>query len=80
MLLVKPKEPYSDYSTETTEDRRQWKDVFKLLKENYCYFKKLYTANISFKNEEEIQASEKKLREFSTRSPIAHQLPVTGLY
>lgn len=26
----------------------------------------------------EIQASEKNLKEFSTRSPTAHQLPVTG--
>lgn len=74
----KTQEPYSDSSTETTEDRRQRKDVSKVLKENNCCLKNLYTANTSFKNEGEIQASEKNLREFSTRGPIAHQLPVTG--
>lgn len=46
------------------DDRGQWKDVFKGLKENNCYLKILYTANISFRNEEEIKASEKNLENF----------------
>lgn len=59
------------------EDRRQWKDDFEVLKENNYYSKILYTANISFKNEDEIKAAEKNLREFSTSSPTAHQLQET---
>lgn len=70
--------PYSDYSTETMEDRRQWKDDFEVLKENY-YSKILYTANISFKNEDEIKAAEKNLENFPPAAPqlISYRRQIT---
>ena len=57
-----------DLSTETLQTRREWQDVFKVLKGKILQPRLLYPARISFKIDGEIKsfADKKKLREFST--------------
>lgn len=53
--------------SEVMEDRKQWNNVFKVLKENTCQLGILYSVKLSFKNKGEIKFSDKqKLRQFIT--------------
>ena len=65
-----------DLSAETLQARREWQDVFKVLKEKYLQCRLLYITRISFKIDREINSfSEKqKLREFSTIKPALKQM------
>lgn len=74
----KTQEPYSDSSTETTEDRRQRKDVSKVLKENNCCLKNLYTANTSFKNEGGNTGIREKLKRIFHQGPHSSSAPSYG--
>ena len=58
----------ADLSAETLQARREWQDIFKLLKGENLQPRLLYLARISFKIDGEIKSfSEKqKLRELST--------------
>ena len=56
-----------DFSAETMESRRQWDDIFKVLRGGKnCQPRVLYLANLSFKNESEykIVPNKQKLKEF----------------
>ena len=58
----------SDLSAESLQARREWQDIFKVLKGKNLQLRLLYPTRISFKIDGEINSfSEKqKLREFST--------------
>ena len=58
----------ADLSAETLQTRREWQDIFKVLKEKNIQPRLLYPARISFKIDGEIKSfsDKQKLREFST--------------
>ena len=55
----------ADFSTETLQARREWQDIFKVLKEKNLQPRILYPAIISFKIEGEIKNffNKQKLKE-----------------
>ena len=61
----------ADLSAETLQARREWQDIFKLLKGKNLQPRLLYLAGISFKIDGEIKSfsDKQKLREFSTIKP-----------
>ena len=66
----------ADLSAETLQARREWQDIFKVLKEKNLQPTLLYPARISFKIDEQIKSfSDKlKLREFITTKPALQQM------
>ena len=58
----------ANFSAETLHARREWQDIFKVLKRKNLQPRLLYPARISFKIDEEIKSfsDKQKLREFST--------------
>ena len=66
----------ADLSAETLQARREWQDIFKVLKGKNVQPRLLYTARISFKFDEEIKSfsDKQKLREFSTTKPVLQQM------
>ena len=58
----------ADFLTETLQARREWKDIFKVLKGKNLQPRLLYLAKISFRIDGEIKSfsDKQKLREFST--------------
>ena len=63
-------------SAETLQARREWQDVFKVLKEKNLQPRLLYLARISFNIDGEINSfsDKQKLREFSTTKPALQQM------
>ena len=61
----------ADLSAETLQARREWQDIFKVLKWKTLQPRLQYPARISFKTDGEIKnfADKQKLREFSTTKP-----------
>ena len=57
-----------DFSTETLEAKREWHDIFKVMKRKNLLPRILYPARLSFRFDGEIQSfpDKQKLREFST--------------
>ena len=66
----------ADLSAETLQARREWQDIFKVLKGRNIQTRLLYPARISFKIEGEIKSfsDKQKLREFSTTKPALQQM------
>ena len=66
----------ADLSAETLQTRREWHDIFKVLKGNNLQPRLLYLARISFKIDGEIKSfsDKQKLREFSTTKPGLQQM------
>ena len=66
----------ADLPAETLQARREWQDIFKILKGENIQTRLLYPERISFKTDGEIKSfSEKeKLREFSTTKPALQQM------
>ena len=66
----------ADLSAETLQARREWQDVFKVLKGKNLQPRLLYLARISFKINGEIKSfsDKQKLREFSTNKPALQQM------
>ena len=62
----------ADLSTETLQARREWQDIFKVLKGKNLKPRLLYLARISFKIDGEIKSfsDKQKLGEFSTMKPV----------
>ena len=61
----------ADFSAETLPPRREWQDIFKVLKGKKLQPRILYPARISFKIEGEIKNYlEKKLKKYSNTKPI----------
>ena len=70
----------ADVSAETLQARREWNDIFKVLKGKNLQPRLLYPARISFKIDGEIKrfSDKQRLREFST-TKLALQLMLKGL-
>ena len=70
----------ADLSAKTLQGKREWQDIFKVLKGKNLQPRLLYPARISFKIDGEINsfADKQKLREFST-TKLALQQMLTGL-
>ena len=66
----------ADLSAETLQARREWQDIYKVLKGKNLQPRLLYPARISFKTDEEIKSfsDKQKLREFSTTKPALQQM------
>ena len=66
----------ADLSAETLQARREWQDMFKVMKGKNLQPRLLYTARISFRFDGEIKTftDEQKLREFSTTKPSLQQM------
>ena len=63
-------------SAETLQARREWQDIFKVMKGKNLQPRLLYPAKISFRFSAEIKTFTKKqkLREFSTTKPALQQM------
>ena len=66
----------ADFSAETLQARREWHDIFKVMKAKNLQPRLLYLARISFKFDREIKnfTDKQKLREFSTTKPTLQQM------
>ena len=66
----------ADLSVETLQARREWQDIFKVLKGKNLQPRLLYLARISFKIDGEIKSfsDKQKLREFSTTKPALQKM------
>ena len=66
----------ADLSTETLQARREWQDIFKVLKGKNLQPRLQYPARISFKIDGEIKSfsDKQKLRAFSTTKPALQQM------
>ena len=66
----------ADLSTETLQAKREWQDIFKVLKEKNLQPRLLYSESISLKIEREMKSftDKQKLREFSTTKPTLQQM------
>ena len=71
----------ADLSAETAQARREWHDIFKVLKWKNLQPRLVYLARISFKFDGEIKnfSNKQKLGEFSTTKPALQQT-LQGLY
>ena len=66
----------ADLSAETLQARREWQDIFKVMKGKNLQPRLLYPARISFRFEGEIQIlrDNQKRREVSTTKPALQQM------
>ena len=66
----------ADLSAETLQARREWQDIFKVMKGRNLQPRLLYPARISFRFDGEIKTftDQQKLREFSTIKPALQQM------
>ena len=71
-----PRRLTADHSAETLQARREWQDIFKVMKEKNLQPRSLYPARISFRFDGEIKSfrDKQKLREFSTTKPALQQM------
>ena len=66
----------ADFSAETLQARREWQDIFKVMKEKNLQSRLLYPARISFRFDGQIKTftDKQKLREFSSTKPALQQM------
>ena len=66
----------ADLSIEILQDRREWEDILKVMREKNLQLRLLYPSRIPFKYEGEIKSftEKQKLREFSTTKPAIQQM------
>ena len=66
----------ADLSAETLQARREWQDIFKVLKGENLQPRLLYLARISFKIDGEIKSfsDKQKLREFTITKPALQKM------
>ena len=66
----------ADLSAETLQARREWQDIFKVMKGKKQQPRLLYPARISFRVDGEIKSftDKQKLRDFSTTKPALQQM------
>ena len=65
-----------DYSTETFQARREWHEIFKVMKSKDQQTRLLYPASLSFTIEGEIRrfSDKKKLKGFVNTKPVLQQV------
>ena len=68
----------SDYPSETFQARKEWHEIFKVLKSKDLQPRLLYPARLSFKIEGEIRSfpNKKKLKEFVNTKQVLQQMLV----
>ena len=66
----------ADFSTETLQARREWQEIFKLMKSKDIQPSLLYLAKPSFtiKVQKKSFPDKKKLKEFITTKPVLHEI------
>uniref|UniRef100_A0A5F9DLU6 L1 transposable element RRM domain-containing protein n=1 Tax=Oryctolagus cuniculus TaxID=9986 RepID=A0A5F9DLU6_RABIT len=66
----------ADFSSETLQARREWRDIAQVLREKNCKPRILYPAKLSFVNEGEIKTfhSKQKLKEFVATRPALQKM------
>ena len=66
----------ADFSAETLQARREWRDILQVMKGKNLQPRLLYPARISFRFDGEIKSftDKQKLREFSTTKPALQQM------
>ena len=66
----------ADLSAETLQARREWQDIFKVMKGKNLQSRLLYPARISFRFNGEVKSfsDKQRLREFSTTKPALQQM------
>ena len=66
----------ADFSAETLQARREWQDIFKVMKGKNLQPRILYPARLSFKFDREVKSftDKQKLREFKTTKPALQQM------
>ena len=66
----------SDYSSEAFQDRREWHEIFKVMKSKDLQPRLLYAAKLLFKIEGEKRSfpDKKKLKEFVNTKPVLEQM------
>ena len=65
----------ADFSKETLQARRGWKEVFVVMKSKDLQPRLLYTAKLSFRMEGQIKCSDKvKLKEFIITKPLLYEM------
>uniref|UniRef100_A0A5F9CGB3 L1 transposable element RRM domain-containing protein n=1 Tax=Oryctolagus cuniculus TaxID=9986 RepID=A0A5F9CGB3_RABIT len=66
----------ADFSSETLQARREWRDIAQVLRGNNCQPRILYPATLSFVNEGEIKTfySKQKLKEFVATRPALQKM------
>ena len=71
-----PKRLTADLSAETLQARREWQDIFKVMKGKNLQPRLLYTVRTSFRFDKEIKifTDKQKLREFSTTKTALQQM------
>ena len=72
----------ADLSAETLQARREWQDIFKVMKGETLQPRLLYPARISYRFDRELKTltDKQKLREFSTTKPALQQVLKELLY
>ena len=65
----------ADFSKETLQARRDWQEVFKVMKSKDLQPRLLSPANLSFRIEGQIKSfpDKKKLKEFITTKPVLYE-------
>ena len=66
----------ADFSAEALQARREWHDIFKVMKGKNLQPRLLYSTRVSFRFDGEIKrfTDKQKLREFSTIKPALQQM------
>ena len=66
----------ADFSKETLQARRGWKEVLKIMKGKDLHPRLLYPAKLSFRMEGQIKCfpDKVKLKEFITINPLLHEM------
>ena len=66
----------ADLSAETLQARREWQDIFQVLKGKNLQLRLLYPARLSFETDGEIKSfsDKQKLREFGTTKPALQKM------
>ena len=66
----------ADFSTETLQARREWHDIFKVMKGKNLQPRILYPARLSFRFDGEVRSfpDKQKLRESGTTKPTLQQV------
>ena len=65
----------ADFSKDTLQTRRDWQEIFKVMKSRDLQPRLLYPAKLSFRMEEQIKSfpDKKKLKEFITK-PLLYKI------
>ena len=66
----------ADFSKETLQARKDWLEIFKIMKNKDLQSRLLYPANLSFRIEGHIKSfsGKKKLKEFIITKPLLYEL------